>query len=371
MQLKIDLPKTVMKHNDTGGQESMGVNPDRLPPKHTLWRNLPVTHASRRILSGLAGIALAVLAAIPACAQDDAAKNFPVRPIRIIVGYAAGGGNDIVMRILAPKMAEGLGQPVVVENKPGAQSIVAAEYVAKAAPDGYTLLMGASGPIAINPAIYSRLPYAPLRDFVPISMIGSFPLILVVNPALPIRSVRELVDYAKAHPDQANYGASAAPFQLASELLNLRTGARFAYIPYKGSNESTNAVMSGQVTMTIADPPPVTGPLSGGRVRGLAITSATRHPAWPDLPTMAEAGIPDIEVVLWSGLLAPAGTHAAVVRRLQDEVARVVRLPEIRERLAGLAIDPAGNSAEEFARIIAADIAKWTAVAKAANIKAD
>jgi tripartite-type tricarboxylate transporter receptor subunit TctC len=327
--------------------------------------------AGCRHLAQLAGIALALLVAASACAQEDAVRNFPSKPIRIVVGYAAGGGNDIVMRIIAPKMAEGLGQPVIVENKPGAQSIVAAEYVARAAADGYTLLMGASGPIAMNPATYSRLPYAPLRDFVPISMIGSFPLIMVVNPALPIRSVKELVDYAKAHPDKANYGASAAPFQLASELLNLRTGARFAHIPYKGSNESTNAVMSGQVTMTIADPPPVAGPLTGGRVRGLAITSATRHPAWPDLPTMAEAGIPDIEIVLWSGLLAPAGTPAAIVSKLQNEVARVVRLPEIRDRLAGLAIDPVGNTSEEFARIIAADIAKWTAVAKAANIKAD
>jgi tripartite-type tricarboxylate transporter receptor subunit TctC len=325
----------------------------------------------RTLFARLACIALASLVGLSAWAQDDPARNYPSKPIHIIVGYAAGGGNDIVLRLIAPKLAEGLGQPVIVENKPGAQAIVAAEYVAKATPDGYTLLMGASGPIAINPATYSKLPYSPLRDFVPISMIGSFPLIMVVNSASPIHSVKELVDYAKANPDKANYGASAAPFQLASELLNLRTGAKFAYIPYKGSNESINAVMSGQVTMTIADPPPATGPLAGGRVRGLAVTSAARHPAWPELPTMAEAGIPGIEIVLWSGLLAPAGTPAAIVRKLQDEVARVVRLAEIRERLAGMAIDPVGNTSEEFARIIAADIAKWTAVAKAANIKAD
>ena len=312
-------------------------------------------------------LVLASLLALPAWAQD----NYPNKPIRIIVGYAAGGGNDIIVRVLSPKMSEGLGQTVIIENKPGAQSIVAAEYVAKAAPDGYTLLMGPTGPIAMNPATYSKLSYSPLRDFVPISMIGSFPLILVVNPALPIRSVNELVDYAKANPDKANYGASAAPFQLAAELLNLRTGTRFAYIPYKGSNESINAVMSGQVTMTISDPPPATGPLKGGRVRGLAITSATRHPAWPELPTLAEAGVPGIEITLWTGFLAPAGTPPAIIRKLQDEVARVVKLPEIRERLAAMAIDPAGNTSEEFARIIAADIDKWTAVAKAANIRAD
>jgi tripartite-type tricarboxylate transporter receptor subunit TctC len=194
-------------------------------------------------------IALAFLSGASAYAQEDPARTFPNRPIRIIVGYAAGGGNDLVLRVIAPKMAEGLGQAVIVENKPGAQSIVAAELVAKAAPDGYTLLMGATGPIAMNPATYSRLPYAPLRDFVPISMIGSFPLVLLVNPALPVQSVKELVDYAKSNPDKVNYGASAAPFQLATELLNLRSGTKFAYIPYKGSNESINAVMSGQVTI--------------------------------------------------------------------------------------------------------------------------
>ena len=341
------------------------------PPRSQQWHESWTPVFGGNLLAWLAGIALVWLLTAPASAQDDPARNFPNKPIRIIVGYAAGGGNDIVLRLVAPKMAESLGQPVIVENKPGAQSIVAAELVARAAPDGYTLLMGASGPIAINPATYSKLSYSPLRDFAPISMIGSFPLIMLVNSASPIRSVRELVDYAKANPDKANYGASAAPFQLASELLNLRTGARFAYIPYKGSNESINAVMSGQVTMTIADPPPATGPLAGGRVRGLAVTSSMRHPSWPDLPTMAEAGISDIEVVLWSGLLAPAGTPPGIVRKLQEEVARVVRLPEIRERLAGMAIDPVGNTSEEFARIIAADIAKWTAVAKAANIKAD
>jgi tripartite-type tricarboxylate transporter receptor subunit TctC len=347
------------------------MNPPRLRPCAARSARSRAPVRAQSLLARLAGFALASLITASVFAQEDAARNFPSKPIRIIVGYAAGGGNDIVMRVIAPKLTEGLGQPVIVENKPGAQSIVAAEYVAKAAPDGYTLLMGASGPIAMNPATYSKLSYAPLRDFAPISMIGSFPLILLVHPGLPIRSVRELVDYAKANPDKANYGASAAPFQLASELLNLKSGARFAYIPYKGSNESINAVMSGQVTMTIADPPPATGPLAGGRVRALAITSATRHPAWPDLPTLAEAGIPDIEIVLWSGLLAPAGTPAAIVKKLRDEVARVLRLPEIRERLAGMAIDPVGNTSEEFARIIAADIAKWTAVAKAANIKAD
>lgn len=322
---------------------------------------------SKKIAAGIAGLALMVLGAATAFAQD----SFPARPIRIIVGYVAGGGNDIIARVVAGKMAEGLGQQVIIENKPGAQSIIAAVFVAKAAPDGYTILMGPSGPMTMNPATYSKLPYAPLRDFVPLSMIGSFPLILVTSASSPVKSVQDLIDFAKANPGKSNYASSAAPFQLAAELLKLRTGTSFTHIPYKGSNESANAVMSGEVTMTIADPAPITGPIKTGRLRALAVTSAKRHPSWPDVPTMMEAGIPDIDIVIWTGFLAPAGTPAAVVKRLQDEVARVVRLPEIRERLNGMGVDPVGNSSEEFGRIIAADIVKWTAVAKAANIKAD
>jgi len=242
--------------------------------------------------------------------------------------------------------------------------------VAKSAPDGYTLLMGPSGPMTMNPAIYQKLPYDSLRDYAPITMIGSFPLILVVNPELPARTVKELIAYAKAHPDKANYGASAAPFQLASELFNQKTGTKFQYIPYKGSGDSVNAVVSGQVTMTIADTAPVVGPLKGGRVRGLAVTSAKRHPAFPDLPALMESGV-DIEVVLWTAFLAPARTPAPVVRRIRDEVVRVVKIPEVRERLAQMGIDPVANTPDQFRRIMVADIAKWTAVAKAANIKAE
>ena len=300
-----------------------------------------------------------------------AQETFPSRPVRIIVGFAAGGGNDIIARVLAPKMGEGLGQPVIIENKPGAQNIIAAEYVAKAAPDGYTLLMGPSGAMTMNPAIYSKLPYSPLRDFVPISMIGDFPLLLVVSAALPVKSVKDLIEYARANPAAVNYSASAAPFQLAAELFNQKTGTKFAYIPYKSSGESVNAVMSGQVTITITDPPPVIGPIKGGRVRALAVTASKRDPAWPEVPTLAEAGGPDVEIRLFTGFHAPAGTPRAVVERLQQEVARVVKIPEIRERLDQMAIVPSGNSSEEFRAIIARDIDKWTAVAKAANIKAD
>jgi tripartite-type tricarboxylate transporter receptor subunit TctC len=310
-----------------------------------------------------------IACALPASGQ--AQDHFPSKPIHIIVGYAAGGGNDIIVRVVAPKMSEGLGQPVIVENKPGAQGIISCEYVAKAAPDGYTLLMGPSGPMTMNPAIYSKLPYSPLKDFAPVSMIGDFPLMLVVSASLPVSSVKDLIDYAKARPNAVNYSASAAPFQLAAELFNQKTGTKFAHIPYKSSGDSVNAVMAGQVTITITDPPPAIGPLKGGRVKALAVTSARRDPTWPDLPTLAEAGGPDIEIRLFTGFHAPAGTPAAIVSRLQREVARVVKLPEIRERLDQMSIVPSGNTPEEFRAIIARDIDKWTAVAKAANIKAD
>ena len=310
-------------------------------------------------------------AAIVACVSAHAQATYPTKPIQLIVGYAAGGGTDLLARVVASKMAEGLGQPVVIENKVGAQSIIAAQYVARANPDGYTLLLGPSGPMSMNPALYSKLPYAPLRDFAPISLLGSFPLILAVGQNHPAKTVQQLVDYAKASPDKSNYGASAAPFQLAAELFKQKTGTAFQHIAYKGSNESVNATATGEVTMTLADPPPLVGQVKAGRVRALAITTPSRHPAWPDVPTMREAGFADMDIALWTGILAPAGTPPAVIRRLQDEVARVLKLPEVRERILALGIDPVASTPEEFSRVIAADIVKWTAVAKAANIKAD
>ncbi len=308
-----------------------------------------------------------LVAAIPAAAQDA----YPSKPIRIVVGYSAGGGNDIIVRVMTPELSKGLGQPVIVDNKPGAQSIIAAELVAKSAPDGYTLLMGPSGPMTINPATYSKLPYSPTRDFAPISMICSFPLLVTVNAQLPIRNMRELIDYAKKHPGSANYASSAGIFQVTTELFKQRTGTQFVMIPYKSSGESVQAVIAGQVTMTIVDPPPATGPLKAGTLRGLAVTSPRRHPSWPDLPTMAEAGVPDMEVPVWTALFAPAKTPPAIVARLQKEVARVVHSPEVKERFAAMGLDPVGSTSEELGRVVARDLEKYIAVAKAANIKND
>ena len=311
--------------------------------------------------------ALLVLCSAPLAAQEP----FPSKPIRILVGYAAGGGNDIIVRVMAPEMQKGLGQPIVVENKPGAQSIIATDTAAKSAPDGYTIFMGPSGPMTINPATYSKLPYYPQRDFAPISMICQFPLLVTVDAKLPIHSVKELIDYAKANPAKANYASSAGIFQITTELFKQKTGTGFVMIPYKSSGESVQALISGNVALTIVDPPPATCPLKSGQIRALAVTSGARHPSWPDLPTMAEAGVPDMEVPVWTAFFAPAKTPPAIVARLQKEIARVVQTAEVKEAFAKMGLDPVGGTSQELATRVRRDIAKWTAVAKAANIKND
>jgi tripartite-type tricarboxylate transporter receptor subunit TctC len=312
-------------------------------------------------------IALGAIATTGASAQE-AASNYPTRAIHIIVGFTPGGGNDIIARVVGQKLSESLGQPVVVENKPGAGAIVATEHVAKAAPDGYTLLVGASGAMAINPAVYAKLPYDPIRDFVPVSELGSFPLILVVNASSPIKSVAELVAYTKANPNKSNYSSSSAAFQLVTELFKQKTGAPMEVVPYKGANDSVMAVISGQVIATIADAGPVAGQVHGGQVRALAVAAPQRMEDLPDVPTMKEAGA-DVDAVLWSGIFVPKGTPPGIVKKLEGEFMRIARLPDVIARLKPLGIEPVGNSSEDFAKILAADIARWTEVAKAGNIK--
>jgi tripartite-type tricarboxylate transporter receptor subunit TctC len=323
-----------------------------------------------RFLSLIAAVLMAWTAG-EAVAQADAARGFPQRSVRIIVPFGAGGGTDSVARFIAMKMSESFGQSVIVENKPGAQGIIACEFVQKAAPDGYTILIATSGPMAANAAIYPKLPYQPLRDFAPVTMIGTYPLILVVNSSLQVKSLQELIEYARARPNKVNYGTSGALGQLVSELFNQRTGTRFQYIPYKSSGDFVGAVLSNEVTMALSDTPPVTGLVRAEKLRALAITSASRHHAWPDVPTMAEAGVPDFVVEFWNGFFVPVRTPAPIVHRLHEEFARVAALPDVRERLNGLGVDPSAIPGEEFAKIVATDIARWTAVARAANIKAD
>jgi tripartite-type tricarboxylate transporter receptor subunit TctC len=298
------------------------------------------------------------------------AQGYPSKSIRIVVGFPPGGGNDIIARMVGAKMQESWGQPVVIENKPGANSIIAAEFVAKSAADGYTLLVNATGGMSVNPVLYAKLPYDPLKDFVPISMVGSFPLVLVVNPAVPANSVSELVAYAKANPGKLNYSAGSTAFQVATEMFKQMTGTDMKHIPYKGSAASITAVISGDVQLTIVDSPPLMPQLASGRVRALAVTTPKRAAAMPDLPAVAES-LPGYEMALWIGMFAPAGTPRDVAAKLTAEVVRIVGLPDIREKLAGMGVEPLGNSSEETAEWIRREIARYGPVVKAAGIKAD
>lgn len=293
---------------------------------------------------------------------------YPVKPIRVVVGFPPGAGNDILARLIGDKLAQNLGQPVVVDNKPGASAIIAAELVARAAPDGYTLMVAPIGAITVNPAVYEHLPYGP-KDFVAISMIASFPLVLVVNPATPVRTVADLVAYAKAHPTAANMGGSGVGFELVDALFKMRTGAPLVYVRYKSSTETVTALAGGEILMSIVDTGPVSGPLKGGQVKAIAVTSKSRLPSLPDVPTMIEAGLPDMAAEFWTGLFAPAGTPPAIVTKLQDEVIRIVKSSEIRARMASLQVTPEGTTSEEFTRRISQELPQWSAVAKANNIK--
>jgi tripartite-type tricarboxylate transporter receptor subunit TctC len=325
------------------------------------------TTGRNSLIAGCLGLMALAAMIDSASAQEDPSK-YPTRAIHIVVGFTPGGGNDIIARIVGQKLSESLGQPVIIDNKPGGGAIVATEYVAKSAPDGYTLLVGASGAMAINPAVYAKLPYDPVRDFVPVSELGSFPLILIVNASSPIRSVAELVAFAKANPDKTNYSSSSAAFQLVTELFKQKTGAPMQEIPYKGANDSVMAVISGQVTLTIADAGPVSSQVKGGLVRALAVAAPNRTEDLREVPTMKEAGA-DVDAVLWSGIFAPRQTPPAIVRKLEGELVRIARLPDVVARLRPLGIQPVGNSSAEFAQVLASDIARWTEVARAGNIK--
>jgi len=314
---------------------------------------------------------LALGAGFPLIGAARGQQTWPAKPIRLVVGYSAGGGNDLIARIVAAKLQDKLGQPIVIDNKPGAQSIVAAELVAKAPPDGYTLLVAPSGPMTINPAVYSKLPYDPLRDFAPVSLLAEFPLLLVVGADQPPKTLQELVEYARANPKLANYASSATPFQLASELFNQRTGAAFQHIPYRGSGDAVQAVLAGQVLMTIADSGPIAGPLKAGKLRALGITTAKRPPAFPDVPTFAEQGISDMEIDLWTGVVAPNGTPPDLVEHLQDLIEDTLEMPAVRNALEAIFVDPRSTSTKEFRKIIVRDSARWKAVAAKANIRLD
>jgi tripartite-type tricarboxylate transporter receptor subunit TctC len=313
----------------------------------------------------LAAAALLVSATAPANAQSD----YPSRPIHLYVGFAAGGGNDIFARLVADKASQILGQTVVVENKPGAGGRLAPEYTLQQPADGYSIFVGPSGAMAIAEAIYPDLKYSPTRDFVPIAMIANFPLIMVIGEDNPSKNLKEFIEWMKQHPDKANYASSSTAFTITTELLKLRSGMPGTMIPYKSSNEMNLAVIQGQSAMTIADGPPTIPQVKGGKVKAIAVTGKVRAEELPDVPTMIEAGFPDVTVQLWSGVFVSSKAPPAIVAKLQKAFGEAVADPGVAQKLKAMAVNPGGATPDEFAKIIRADIVKFGDVVKAANLK--
>jgi tripartite-type tricarboxylate transporter receptor subunit TctC len=327
------------------------------------------TSPARRKLVATAALSLAASLATLVPAQSWAQAAWPNKPVRIVVPYAPGGANDILARVLAEKLSPVLGQPVLVENKPGAGAMVGSDFVAKAAPDGYTLLMAASGPMVFNPVLVAKLPYNPLTDLAPISIVGSFPLILAVNESSSAKTFKDLVALSKASPDKSNYSYPAASFQLIMELVKARSGLKALNVPYQGSAPSINAVLTQEVQMTLIDSGPIAALVKSGKLRALAVTSEQRLASYAQVPTLKEQGI-DLAVNLWSGLLAPTGTPEPILKRLQEEVARIMALPDVAERMAKLDIRPLGTSSADMGKTMASEIQLWSQVAKDNNIQA-
>jgi tripartite-type tricarboxylate transporter receptor subunit TctC len=315
----------------------------------------------------------ATIAVTLACAGvlDGHAQNYPNKSIRIIVPQSAGGSTDLVARPLAQRLGDALGQTVVVDNRPGAGSVIGTDLVAKAAPDGYTLLAVAAS-VTMSPSLY-KLPFDPLRDLAPISQLSSLPNILVVHPSLPVTSVKELVAFVRQRPSQLNFGSSgmATGTHLSMELLMYMTGVRMVHVPYKGGAPGVNALLAGETQVNFATISTALPHVKSGRLRALAVSTAQRATAAPEVPTIAEAGIKGYDYSSWIGLLAPARTPRPVVSRLNVESVKAIRTPEVRAILAVEGSEPVGNSPDEFSAIMQTEVARWMKVVKAAGIKGD
>ena len=295
---------------------------------------------------------------------------YPERPIRIVVPVAAGGGNDIVARLLAQKLTDKWGQQVVVDNRPGGSTVIGAEIVARAVPDGYTIMFH-SASFAINAAMQRKLPFDPIKDFVPIGLVARVPQILVVNPAFPAKTLGEFLAQAKARPGQINFasaGAGSSP-HLAMEMLMEMAGVSLNHIPYKGTAPGLADVVAGQVQTTFDAIPPALGYVRSGRVCALVVVSSRRFPALPDVPTMAEAGLPNYDFASWFGMLAPARTPANIITALNREMVAIIQSAEVRERLIDLGLEPLGTSAEENGRHLQSEITRWRAFIQRHDIR--
>jgi len=298
---------------------------------------------------------------------------YPTKPIRFVVPYPAGGPLDAVARLLGQKVAESTGQPVIVENKAGAGGNIGADAVAKAPPDGYTILMGAVATHAINPTLYSSIPYDPVRDFIPVTQVASTPNVLVVNPSVPANNVREFIAYAKAHPGKLNFGSGStgSAGHLAGELFGAMAGVQMTHVPYKGAAPAMNDLIGGQIQLMFDNLASSLGQVRAGRVRALAVTTARRTALAPELPTIAESGLPGFDISTWFGIFVPARTPREIVERLHSEFTRALAMPEVRDKMLALGAEPVGNRADEFAAYIHAEAEKYARVIKASGARAD
>jgi tripartite-type tricarboxylate transporter receptor subunit TctC len=309
-----------------------------------------------------------LLAAAPAPAQ---AQAFPVKPLRIVVPFSAGGPTDITARIIAPRMTELLGQSIIVDNRPGAIGIIAAELVAKSPPDGYTLLLGTASTIAINMVTYSKLPYDSLRDFQPLTPVMTTATILVVHPSMPTKNLKEFVALARANPGQITMGSAGTggTLHLPIEMLMKEANVKITHVPYKGAAPAIVDVIAGQINAMFVDLPVVTPYIKAGKVRPLAVASLKRSPYFPEVPTTKEAGFPSVELQNYYALVVPAKTPRDIVMKLHDAVVKAVNTPSVREKLIAAGSDPFTMTPDEFARFLRADIEKWDKVVKAAGVK--
>lgn len=300
------------------------------------------------------------------------AQSYPSKPIRFIVPWPPGGGADVLSRIISPKLGDVLGQQVVVDNRGGAAGNIGAEMAAKSPPDGYTIVFAYAGTHAINPSIYSKLPFKE-SDFAPIIWTAEVPQVLVVHPSLPVKNVKELIALAKAKPDQLSYGSSGsgAMNHLTGALFTMMTKTKITHVPYKGGGPAAIALLSGEISMIFGEPATVVQQIKAGKVRALAVTSSKRALALPELPTIAESGVPGYEVTSWNAILAPAGTSKDIIAKLNAEINKLIVMPEMKQRLIDNGFEPVGGTPEKAADKIHSEIAKWAPVVKAAGIKVD
>jgi len=313
------------------------------------------------------GLLTAVLCASSACA----AQSYPTRPIRMLVPYAPGGGTDVSARVVGQKMTETLGQPIIIDNRGGASGHIAMEIAARSAPDGYTFVMSTVGPMAFSPALYSSLPFDPVKDYAPVVLVSSSVFALVVGPGLQVRAFKELIALAKAQPGKLTFasGGTGGASHIATEMLQLMAGINMIHVPYKGGGAALPDVMTGQISMLFADVIGARQLVSAGKLRALGVTSARRSAVMPDVPSIAEAGLPGYELTSWNGVLAPAGTPRPIIERLNAVIVRILPLPEVAERLAGDGSEFGRNTPEQFAAFIRSEGVKWRKIIQAAKIR--